>query len=778
MRAVRVSRAKHFTKHSVLRQVAFSEEQRELLAILETSDYGSHLTEIVRRVQGTCRWIWSTERYRDWNDSSTGRLLWISADAGCGKSVLAKYIIQYHRKHQLESNVCFFIFRKGNPEQEDSVYALSAILHQICSFQPELLEHAISKKRDLTRGARLKKAFDALWGVFEDCIYDKRMKNTVCIMDALDECEDMTRTLLVEQLSLLFASSRRQDFAFKLIVTSRPDNIIKYAFGTIPNIRLRGEDTVEGLNNDIRLFVEASVEEIVARSEFPSDLLNGLQDTLIEGSDLTFLWTSLVIQLLKQGSLGGMSKTDLAGILRTRSIDDIYEHLLTGRRHALKARKILYIVVAAGRPLTLDELSVAVEVHQDYRRGMWDALSSRSERNHRRALAFTTMDEASPSKSYGKVANLEALADNLHHPFSNHLRSICGHFLRVRGRKVYLVHQTARQFLLRKRSREDFSVGYYLRDFHWNISCPTAKELQYMREHGIPSIFEGSKAEAESEPSPVFKNFILPEVSNRYLFQICVDYLGLLGRTEDQEKFDKKVDSRVSAKRDMPGKCQVLSLEDIPEMDELALEWSREIKKHAAGVFLEYAARYWVDHYRDVRAEVDGVFDYICEPLTHIFRLWIQQHPQFKDYHNQRQEHGFDIARVSRDDAKGIAYHKHSEIPLENVLDYFDLDARVDEQWYDDNIDGTFYWAQDEDAMNSNNHDVEDLRAKSKFNESLNKSRVPDRIRAYRREQQKNAEHLPYLTSGSNPGTAGHSFPVSGNSLKFSSVSVHRSRPV
>jgi hypothetical protein len=158
----------------------------------------------------------------------------------------------------------------------------------------------------------------------------------------------------------------------------------------------------------------------------------------------------------------------------------------------------------------------------------------------------------------------------------------------------------------------------------------------------------------------------------------------------------------------------------------------------------------------------------MCEALTHIFRLWIQQYPQFKDYHDRRQGPGLDIARVPRD-REGEAYDEQSGFSLENVLDYFDLDARVVEQWYDDNHDGTHYWEQEEDAMNLNDLDIEDLRVKSKFNEPLNKSRVPDRVRAYRREQQKDVNHLPYQIGGSNPGTPGHSFPVSGNSLKFSS---------
>jgi hypothetical protein len=123
--------------------LALSEAESRCLSCLETSDYESHLTEIVQNVQGTCRWIFENERYRDWNEGKSGRLLWVSADAGCGKSVLAKYLTVFLKKRNPGSNVCFFIFKNGSAEQEDAVHAISAILHQICSFQPELLEHAI-----------------------------------------------------------------------------------------------------------------------------------------------------------------------------------------------------------------------------------------------------------------------------------------------------------------------------------------------------------------------------------------------------------------------------------------------------------------------------------------------------------------------------------------------------------------------------------------------------------------------------------------------------------
>lgn len=484
-----------------------------------------------------------------------------------------------HKKLNPGTNICFFIFKYGSTQQEDSVHALSAIIHQICSFQPELLEHAIARQRHFTRGAPQKKRFEALWDVFQDCIHDKRLKETLCIIDALDECEQATRALLVERLALLFGETNQKAFPFKLMVTSRPDNTIKNAFGAINNIRLRGEDEIVPLNNDIQLFVQAKIDRITARSDLPSDLLKGLQKALIEGADFTFLWTSLVIQLLEESSHDGVSRTDLEGILRSRNLDDIYEHLLSNTSHPLKTKKLLYLVIAAERPLTLEELGVAVEVHQDYRGRLRRTLPTETELTARKERDFCRMDESHPSHSFHKLTTLETLKDHIKYPFSNHMRLLCGHFLRIRSDKVYLVHQTARQFLLRDRSREDFLPGYYLREFRWNISCPTARELRYMEQHGIPYNFQGEKEDLKSQQLQVWQQSIRYDVSNRYLLQVCIDYLELLGSQDDIQ-----LPHQISAPAALDHSAN-LKVDD-------PLEWYCKVKEHPCGAFLDYAARY------------------------------------------------------------------------------------------------------------------------------------------------------------------------------------------
>lgn len=56
------------------------------------SAYEWHKNRVDDRVDGTCQWLLQHEHYKDWLTQQSGPLL-VSADPGCGKSVLAKYLV-------------------------------------------------------------------------------------------------------------------------------------------------------------------------------------------------------------------------------------------------------------------------------------------------------------------------------------------------------------------------------------------------------------------------------------------------------------------------------------------------------------------------------------------------------------------------------------------------------------------------------------------------------------------------------------------------------------
>jgi len=71
-----------------------SERHAQCHQTFKTSSYENHKDINPLRVAGTCQWVLNHPKYREWHESSSDDLLWISADPGCGKSVLAESLVK------------------------------------------------------------------------------------------------------------------------------------------------------------------------------------------------------------------------------------------------------------------------------------------------------------------------------------------------------------------------------------------------------------------------------------------------------------------------------------------------------------------------------------------------------------------------------------------------------------------------------------------------------------------------------------------------------------
>ena len=90
------------------------DQEAKLLQILG-SDYKSDKNLVSKRIPGTCEWFFEDERFLEWRDSGTSRLLWVSAGPGCGKSVLARALIDERKvcTNTTPSTICYFFFKDG-----------------------------------------------------------------------------------------------------------------------------------------------------------------------------------------------------------------------------------------------------------------------------------------------------------------------------------------------------------------------------------------------------------------------------------------------------------------------------------------------------------------------------------------------------------------------------------------------------------------------------------------------------------------------------------------
>ena len=345
----------------------------------------------------------------------------MTADAGCGKSVLSSFLVDHLRSEisELETPalVCHY-FLKDSSAQGNATNALCAILNQIFTDSPNLLPHAFEGYE--SHGSAFLESFDVLWKILLSLLQDRIRKGIFLVLDGLDECGESTKSILIQSIVGLYKSlaqpwdpprkGKRQGTVrelpfLKLFITSRPDNPIKAAFKDIP--RLRGENEIEAISLDVNLVVGYSLEEL----SIPAYLKSSVQTKLINGADRTHLWTSLILNLLKDALINAVSESDIQSILNSRDIYDLYNHMLQRSSNPVQARLLLQILLAAARPLTLDEMNIALSITSSHQ-------------------------------------TLASVMSELKHPAENYIFSLCGHFIRVIRSEVYLVHQTAKELLV------------------------------------------------------------------------------------------------------------------------------------------------------------------------------------------------------------------------------------------------------------------------------------------------------------------------------------------
>ncbi|KAF7513467.1 hypothetical protein GJ744_008761 [Endocarpon pusillum] len=396
------------------------ERHRKCHQIFKTSEYERHKSQNHDRVKGTCQWVLENPRYQSWLESSHNDLLWITADPGCGKSVLCRSLIDQEFKSLESYSVCYFFF-KDNSEQNDLGMALCALLHQLFSYQPDLLHHAFSSADQ--NGEKLQKEIDELWRILLTSATDPAAGDVICILDALDECTDEGRMLLINLLTHFYCVSTKKsspNSRLKFLVTSRPYDHIERPFNKItidcPTIRLAGEEENELISAEIDIVTRVWVSQLSIELGLPLDLQEKLLTRLMHIENRTYLWLYLVFEEIRN-SLRRTMKSYYKLIRELpESVDKAYEDILNKSKNKQETRILLSIIVAATRPLTLEEMDIALN------------------------LALATEDV-----SWYKDLSADLDGDNL----KRRIRNLCGLFVYVAGSRVLLFHQTAKEFLVK-----------------------------------------------------------------------------------------------------------------------------------------------------------------------------------------------------------------------------------------------------------------------------------------------------------------------------------------
>ncbi|KAM6476251.1 hypothetical protein HDV62DRAFT_396184 [Trichoderma sp. SZMC 28011] len=416
----------------VIKEDREDEKERKLLSDLAATsgDYERYKNINPERVPGTCMWFLTDERFLTWRDKKSGDLLWVSAGPGCGKSVLSKSLIdERHLSPDTtvtissstitvsQNIICYFFFKDGGEGKMDSAQALCAILHQLFIHMPQLMAHALASHKKYSQD--LMRRTDELWRIFLDCV-DSSPVPIICLLDALDECEEEGRTSLTKKLCDLYLNTNSSTPPrLKFLITSRPYETFKMSFDRLTAspayLHFDGDDKSGQIGQEINLVIDVRVDYIT--SSFTAEDRNKISQRLKNMESRTYLWLHLTLEIIERNMSAYSRRLDMEEFLSKlpSTVSDAYEKILSRSQDDKKVEALLQIVLAAERPLTLDEANYALTL------ALGDEFSSH-----------------------------EKLQENLwpQDRFKTTPGNLCGLFISIHDSKLYLIHQTAREFLL------------------------------------------------------------------------------------------------------------------------------------------------------------------------------------------------------------------------------------------------------------------------------------------------------------------------------------------
>src|SRR6266404_1015371 len=136
-------------------------KEMDILRRLDKSPYRDRKDRNPDRIPGTCEWFVAHKLFRDWQESESSRMLWVSADPGCGKSVLAKYLVDSVLATTESRTICYFFFKDDFEDQRSIVCALCCILRQLFLQKRMLLSEKIFEQFEMG-GERFTSSFNEL----------------------------------------------------------------------------------------------------------------------------------------------------------------------------------------------------------------------------------------------------------------------------------------------------------------------------------------------------------------------------------------------------------------------------------------------------------------------------------------------------------------------------------------------------------------------------------------------------------------------------------------
>jgi hypothetical protein len=369
--------------------------------------------------------------FQRWHGNQQSRLLWITGDPGKGKTMLLCGIINELSKSITKTDqLSYFFCQATDSKINNAIAVLRGLLYLVVNQQPCFVSY-IQRKYDHAGKALFEdaNAWVALSEIFKNILQDPSLNSTYFIVDALDECvTDLPK--LLDFISLMSSISSRA----KWIVSSRNEAHIEHKLRLDDSgnrLSLELNENAEQVSHAVNAYIDHCISKLteIQHDEFLRDSVRAKMRRKANG---TFLWVSLVIKELQD-----VMVWDVLEVLDEvpTGLKEVYHRMMKqikqlGRQDPERCRQILATIIATYRPLHLQELSV--------------------------------------------LSGLPSRPHNVNQTTATIVR-MCGSFLTIWEDNVYIIHQSARDFLSEEARYDLFPCG--IGDVHYSIF---SKSLQVM----------------------------------------------------------------------------------------------------------------------------------------------------------------------------------------------------------------------------------------------------------------------------------------------------------
>ncbi|KAH6622752.1 hypothetical protein F5144DRAFT_517211, partial [Chaetomium tenue] len=355
------------------------------------------------------KWILHTPEYTaftNWDDSGSDhlprRLLWIKGHAGTGKTMLMIGLIRQlsDQPVALSPALSFFFCQGTDTALNNATAVLRSLIWLLLLQQPCLISHLLQKYKE--SGADLfrdQNAFIALSEAFRNMLKDPQLSPVYLAVDALDECVQGRSDVIDLILTSLNLSQK-----VRWLLSSRPEvdllaGLKEQSVDSFNSSSSLVELDTQRLEEPVNAYINHKLMELKYREGYDDRILAEVSHEVRQRAENTFLWVALVFKELS--SVEGWDAVETVQSIPP-GLTDLYGHMMAriderNKQNRQRCKNVLAATFLVHRPLSLSELIVVAGL---------------------------------PAK-----INPRAVVDR------------CGSFLTIKDETVYLIHQSAKDYL-------------------------------------------------------------------------------------------------------------------------------------------------------------------------------------------------------------------------------------------------------------------------------------------------------------------------------------------